>query len=242
MTNVKITNVRTTPPVTISPPLKWTQLTHRCSMFVNVWMDSKVSFQKLTLFVYSISKYPGEFCEENIDDCENHGCEAGGRCVDGVGTFSCLCPRGFSGRLCEVDEDECRDNPCSHGATCRDGPGESVFYTFIIHFHLDIFDLFETFQPRSAASAALGSPARCASTRGARVTPRRVSTGPRASPPATRPTTRASVRTDTRANCARHVTINLQVFHILFNCQIIPTQAFSKTSNCHLKTHPRQKL
>ena len=66
--------------------------------------------------------------------------------------------------------------------------------------------LFETFQPRSAASAALGSPARCASTRGARVTPRRVSTGPRASPPATRPTTRASVRTDTRANCARHVT------------------------------------
>ena len=162
--------------------------------------------------------------------------------MDGVGTFSCLCPRGFSGRLCEVDEDECRDNPCSHGATCRDGPGESVFYTFIIHFHLDIFYLFETFQPRSAASAALGSPARCASTRGARVTPRRVSTGPRASPPATRPTTRASVRTDTRANCARHVTINLQVFHILFNCQIIPTQAFSKTSNCHLKTHLRQKL
>ena len=142
--------------------------------------------------------------------------------MDGVGTFSCLCPRGFSGRLCEVDEDECRDNPCSHGATCRDGPGESVFYTFIIHFHLDIFYLFETFQPRSAASAALGSPARCASTRGARVTLRRVSTGPRASPPATRPTTRASVRTDTRANCARHVTINLQVFHILFNCQFIP--------------------
>ena len=128
--NVKITNVRTTPPVTISPPLKWTQLTHRCSMFANVWMDSKVIVFRNYHYL-CISKYPGEFCEENIDDCENHGCEAGGRCVDGVGTFSCLCPRGYSGRLCEVDEDECRDNPCSHGATCRDGPGESVFY--ILH-------------------------------------------------------------------------------------------------------------
>ena len=75
--------------------------------------------------------------------------------------------------------------------------------------------LFETFQPRSAASAALGSPARCASTRGARVTPRRVSTGPRASPPATRPTTRASVRTDTRANCARHVTKPTSILYFI---------------------------
>ena len=75
--------------------------------------------------------------------------------------------------------------------------------------------LFETFQPRSAASAALGSPARCASTRGARVTPRRVSTGPRASPPATRPTTRASVRTDTRANCARHVTRPTNILYFI---------------------------
>ena len=91
-------------------------------------------FKSSDAFNLFLHCYPGEFCEENIDDCENHGCEAGGRCVDGVGTFSCLCPPGFSGRLCDVDEDECRDNPCSHGATCRDGPGESVFY-ILIHLH-----------------------------------------------------------------------------------------------------------
>ena len=99
-------------------------------------MASKVYFlnHQMPLICLFIRSYLGEFCEENIDDCENHGCEAGGRCVDGVGTFSCLCPPGFSGRLCDVDEDECRDNPCSHGATCRDGPGESVFY-ILIHLH-----------------------------------------------------------------------------------------------------------
>ena len=37
----------------------------------------------------------GEYCEENINDCQNHGCENGGQCIDGLGTFSCICAPGF---------------------------------------------------------------------------------------------------------------------------------------------------
>ena len=38
----------------------------------------------------------GEYCEENINDCQNHGCENGGQCIDGLGTFSCVCAPGFT--------------------------------------------------------------------------------------------------------------------------------------------------
>ena len=65
--------------------------------------------------------FQGEFCEQNIDDCQNHGCENNGQCIDGIGTFTCECSPGFSGRLCEDDIDECISNPCSDGSTCIDG-------------------------------------------------------------------------------------------------------------------------
>ena len=40
--------------------------------------------------------FSGEYCEENINDCQNHGCENGGQCIDGLGTFSCVCAPGFT--------------------------------------------------------------------------------------------------------------------------------------------------
>ena len=37
------------------------------------------------------------FCEVNVDDCQDHGCENGATCVDGVGNYTCLCSPDYTG-------------------------------------------------------------------------------------------------------------------------------------------------
>ena len=37
----------------------------------------------------------------DIDDCVNHTCANGGSCMDGVSTYTCNCPPGFTGMYCE---------------------------------------------------------------------------------------------------------------------------------------------
>ena len=37
----------------------------------------------------------------DIDDCVNHNCANGGSCMDGVNTYTCNCPPGFTGMYCE---------------------------------------------------------------------------------------------------------------------------------------------
>jgi hypothetical protein len=43
------------------------------------------------------------------------------KCIDGVGSFVCICPPGVFGPRCEHNPDECSPNPCANGGTCRDG-------------------------------------------------------------------------------------------------------------------------
>merc|ERR1712228_212496 len=43
-----------------------------------------------------------DLCEKDIDDCEGHDCENGGRCVDGIGGYSCFCRRRYEGKRCEI--------------------------------------------------------------------------------------------------------------------------------------------
>jgi hypothetical protein len=47
-----------------------------------------------------------EICEKDIDDCEGHACENGGRCVDGIGGYSCFCRRGYEGKRCEISHSD----------------------------------------------------------------------------------------------------------------------------------------
>ena len=42
----------------------------------------------------------------DIDDCKAGPCNNGGTCVDGIGSYSCLCPAGFAGNDCEISMSE----------------------------------------------------------------------------------------------------------------------------------------
>ena len=37
----------------------------------------------------------------DIDDCVNHTCANGGSCMDGLNTYTCNCPPGFTGMYCQ---------------------------------------------------------------------------------------------------------------------------------------------
>ena len=36
-----------------------------------------------------------------IDNCENISCKNGGSCLDGIGSFTCVCADGWEGKFCE---------------------------------------------------------------------------------------------------------------------------------------------
>ena len=70
--------------------------------------------------VYYIAGFQGNDCEENIDDCASDPCQNEGKCVDGVGTYHCVCPAGFNGTNCQHNIDECANVDCMNNATCID--------------------------------------------------------------------------------------------------------------------------
>ena len=46
------------------------------------------------------------FCLLDIDDCDPSPCLNGGKCVDGVDSYSCKCAAGYTGDNCETGEDK----------------------------------------------------------------------------------------------------------------------------------------
>uniref|UniRef100_A0A1I8JAA5 Delta-like protein n=1 Tax=Macrostomum lignano TaxID=282301 RepID=A0A1I8JAA5_9PLAT len=61
-------------------------------------------------------------CSSRIDDCASSPCQHGGRCTDGVRSFTCGCLPGYEGPTCSVDINECErfGQPCQNGAVCKD--------------------------------------------------------------------------------------------------------------------------
>ena len=60
----------------------------------------------------------------NRDDCRGHLCQHGGKCLDGVNTYSCDCPVNWTGEYCGQDVDECATSqPCQNHGTCQNTEG-----------------------------------------------------------------------------------------------------------------------
>jgi hypothetical protein len=66
----------------------------------------------------------GDHCEIDVDECKMLPCANGGRCVDLVNNFKCVCAPGFAGPYCLQDVNECEPNPCANGARCVDKVNE----------------------------------------------------------------------------------------------------------------------
>uniref|UniRef100_A0A8C5ILB4 Neurogenic locus notch homolog protein 2 n=1 Tax=Junco hyemalis TaxID=40217 RepID=A0A8C5ILB4_JUNHY len=50
-------------------------------------------------------------------------CFNGGTCVDGINSFTCQCPLGFTGPFCLTEINECDSQPCLNRGTCVDSLG-----------------------------------------------------------------------------------------------------------------------
>ena len=76
-------------------------------------------------------------------------CCSPGTCVNQVGSYSCLCPIGWTGHLCEVNINECSfPLSCHPNATCIDLPGshQCVCPSWLTGSHcLTAIDQCETF-------------------------------------------------------------------------------------------------
>ena len=71
-------------------------LTH---LYVLFWRDQTVARQCETICIRLYFLVNMLFTD--IDDCVNHNCANGGSCMDGVNTYTCNCPPGFTGMYCE---------------------------------------------------------------------------------------------------------------------------------------------
>ena len=60
----------------------------------------------------------GRHCETNIDDCAAAPCLNGGRCVDEVAGYSCLCQPEYVGDRCSHHVCDSDQSPCLNGGTC----------------------------------------------------------------------------------------------------------------------------
>ncbi|XP_043217443.1 protein crumbs-like isoform X1 [Amphibalanus amphitrite] len=69
------------------------------------------------------TRYDGERCENNVNECLPSPCQNGGTCFDQFPDYMCACPPGWEGVHCEQDIDECAVQPCLNGGKCANLQG-----------------------------------------------------------------------------------------------------------------------
>ncbi|KAJ7351719.1 Neurogenic locus notch protein 3 [Desmophyllum pertusum] len=58
----------------------------------------------------------------HINECETGQfiCQAGHVCLNTLGSYSCVCPKGFTGPECATNINDCTPSLCQHGGKCID--------------------------------------------------------------------------------------------------------------------------
>ena len=89
-------------------------------------------FEPIGNHICGCGTFAGGSCQE-IDECQTAPCQNGGTCTDGIASFECACPFGYTGEVCDVtlktlhetvtelvSTDECLSTPCQNGGSCKD--------------------------------------------------------------------------------------------------------------------------
>ncbi len=80
------------------------------------------------------NSYPGRVTfTYQINNCLTNPCQNNGTCLNGVGSFLCLCPLPYFGLYCTI-VDLCSESPCLNGGTCTSLPGPSYSCSCATHF------------------------------------------------------------------------------------------------------------
>ena len=64
-------------------------------------MINKVQVNIFQKQKYSRKKIHGKYSFLDIDDCASSPCQNGGKCIDGVASFTCQCDPGWAGDVCD---------------------------------------------------------------------------------------------------------------------------------------------
>ncbi|XP_066302604.1 von Willebrand factor D and EGF domain-containing protein-like isoform X1 [Branchiostoma lanceolatum] len=69
-------------------------------------------------YVCECPGYSGQWCEQEIDECQSNPCH-NGTCVDLINGFNCTCDADHLGEFCHIDvDDKCGLQPCFPGVLC----------------------------------------------------------------------------------------------------------------------------
>ena len=63
-----------------------------------------------------------------LDECARFPCLFGGTCVDGVNSFSCICPPGYGDTDCSERPDQCSSDVCADTGFCVDDYTNNYVY------------------------------------------------------------------------------------------------------------------
>ena len=73
------------------------------------------SMKKLPLLILIKIKISDPYCKTQIDNCIGNACANNATCVNGINSYTCLCPTGYTGQFCHISLNPCKDNPCTNG-------------------------------------------------------------------------------------------------------------------------------